>query len=111
MIVEVGIAAQGVFEGRSILELEHRWPGRAVQVVVEIGVEVDVVHRLRMVQLFGRRLLRGFSLGLLLFLGLCGFALLVLVHLFEQWILHQLLGEDALKLQPGHLQELDGLLE
>ena len=110
MIVEVGVAAQGVLERRRILELEHRRPGRAVQVVVEIGVEVDVVHRLGMVELFGSRLLRGLGLGFL-FLVLCRFGFLVLVHLFEQWILHQLLGEAALELNPGHLQELDRLME
>ena len=51
-------------------------------------------------------------LGLLLRLGVCLLLRwIVLVRLLEQRILLQLLGQDAFELEPGHLQQLDRLLQ
>ena len=83
-----------------------------IEVVLEVGVEVDLVEgvllllrrgRVGRCRLLGRRP-RVFAASPLR-------RLLVLFLLFEERVFDHLLGEDFLELEPGHLQQLDRLLQ
>jgi hypothetical protein len=81
---------------------------RRVEVVFEVGREVDLLERVLFLlggsgRLGSRRSFFGLAGGL----GGLGRLLLLL----EDGILHDFLGEDLLEFEAGHLQQLDGLLQ
>src|SRR5437016_116858 len=63
MVVEVRLTAQAVLDRRLLALLHHRGGPGALPVVAEVGVEVDVLHRLLVIEpvavdrRLGRRLL------------------------------------------------------
>ncbi len=107
VVVEVGLAGEAVLDRRLLALLHHRRGAGALPVVAEVGVEVDVLHRLRVVdpvavdrRLGGRGLLR-----------LRRLVLGDVPGLLEDRVLHQLLREKRVELHAGHLQKLDRLLQ
>ncbi len=51
VVVEVGLAGEAVLDRRLVPLLHHRGVAGALPVVAEVGVEVDVLHRLRVIEL------------------------------------------------------------
>ncbi len=83
-----------------------------VEVVLEVGVEVDLLERVALLLVRRGGVLRGPVLGLPRGLGgRLGLRLDLFLVLLEDRVLDQFLGEDFLELQPRHLQQLDRLLQ
>ena len=115
VVVEVGLDGEVVLGPEVVVAvLAHRRVAGRLPVLAEVGVEVDVVDRLAVVELaVGRGL--GRLLGRLLRRGRRLLLLLGLVPglgpLLEHRVLGQLLGDQGLELGAGHLQQLDRLLQ
>ena len=107
---------QDVLEGNLLGLLVLAGVVRRVEVVLEVGVEVDLVERVALLlrrslrrvarrRSFFRDRFRGRALR-----GGLGFGRFFLL-LFEQRVLDHLLRQDFFELQFGHLQQLDRLLQ
>ncbi len=117
VVGQVGGAAERVLEGKLLVLLRHPRVVAVFDVVLEVGVVVDLVEGILL--LLGGRFLRELG-GLGLFLGL-GLGLLnvrfglflagLLGELVEERVLQELLVEDFLELEFRQLQQLDRLLQ
>jgi hypothetical protein len=106
MVVEVGLPRQAVLDRGLFPLLHHRELAGTLPVITEVGIEVDVLHRLAVVDL----LAVGRGLDPLL-LARRGLLLGDLAGLLEHGVLHQLLRQQGVELHARHLQQLDRLLQ
>ena len=83
---------------------------RRVEIVLEVGVEVDLLERVALL-LGGDRRLRGRAGVLVVPRGLDALGLGRLFLLLEDRVLDDFLGQDLLQLEARHLQQLDRLLQ
>ena len=114
MVGQVRRAREGVLDGELIVLLGHPGVVAVLDVVLEVGVVVDLVEGVLLLLVLGE--LGGLGLFLRLRLGLLdvGFGLFLLGllgELVEEGVFEQLLVEDFLELEFRQLQQLDRLLQ